>query len=40
MKNNTKNISDLKPSVIGVDLGSYFTKIAAVDRGVVDVITN
>jgi len=32
--------SEYKPSVIGVDLGSAFTKIAAVEKGVVDIITN
>jgi molecular chaperone DnaK (HSP70) len=39
--NTTKNsTSDFKPSVIGVDLGSHFIKIAAVEKGVVDIITN
>ena len=37
--NNTKQ-TDLKTSVIGVDLGSLNTKIAAVQKGVVDIITN
>lgn len=37
-KQNTS--SDLKPSVIGVDLGSFSTKIAAVDKGAIDIITN
>ncbi len=39
-KNNTKTSSDLKTSVVGVDFGSAFTKISAVDKGVVDIITN
>jgi molecular chaperone DnaK (HSP70) len=30
----------MKTSVIGVDLGSHFTKIAAVEKGTVDIITN
>ena len=37
--NNTKP-SDLKTSVIGIDLGALNTKIAAVEKGVVDIITN
>jgi len=31
---------NLKTSVIGVDLGSSAIKIAAVDHGTVDIITN
>lgn len=40
MNKQTKNTSDLRASVIGVDLGSHSTKIAAVEKGVVDIITN
>lgn len=32
--------SELKPSVVGVDLGAFSVKIAAVEKGVVDIITN
>jgi molecular chaperone DnaK (HSP70) len=30
----------LTPTVIGIDIGACTTKIAAVDKGAVDVITN
>ena len=30
----------LNPTVIGIDIGSFTTKIAAVQNGAVDVITN
>jgi len=30
----------LTPTVIGIDIGAFTTKIAAVDKGAVDVITN
>ena len=40
MNTNTTQQTDLKPSVIGIDLGSLNTKIAAVEKGVVDIITN
>ena len=33
---NTKST----PTVIGIDLGAYTTKIAAVERGTIDIITN
>lgn len=34
------NTNEFKPSVVGIDLGSMFTKIAALDKGVVEIITN
>lgn len=40
MKKQTNNTSSIRTSVIGVDLGSRYTKIAAVEKGVVDIITN
>lgn len=41
MANSKSNAStEFKTSVIGVDLGSSLTKIAAVEKGVVDIITN
>ena len=40
MSQNIRNINEFKPSVVGVDLGSIYTKIAAVDKGAVDIITN
>ena len=36
----TQNKSEIKNSVVGIDLGSLNTKVAAVERGVVDIITN
>jgi molecular chaperone DnaK (HSP70) len=39
-KSKTKVSKELKNSVLGVDLGSALTKISAVDKGVVDIITN
>jgi molecular chaperone DnaK (HSP70) len=38
--NKNLNQASFKASVIGVDLGSIYTKIAAVDKGAVDIITN
>jgi len=40
MKHTQNNSNDMKPSVVGVDLGSHYTKIAAVEKGAVDIITN
>lgn len=40
MNHTQTNQKDFKPSVVGVDLGSRFTKIAAVEKGTVDIITN
>ena len=40
MNKSTVKQTDFKPSVIGIDLGSLNTKIAAVEKGVVDIITN
>jgi len=40
MSQNNKQSNDFKPSVVGVDLGSLYTKISAVDKGAVDIITN
>lgn len=37
---NSTPASEFKTSVIGVDLGSFYTKVAAVEKGVVDIITN
>lgn len=37
---NNMNTNEFKPSVVGIDLGSMFTKIAALDKGVVEIITN
>jgi molecular chaperone DnaK (HSP70) len=39
-KSKANTSPELKTSVVGVDLGSAFTKIAAVEKGVVDIITN
>lgn len=40
MNTNNTSPSEIRPSVIGIDLGSLTTKVAAVDKGVVDIITN
>jgi molecular chaperone DnaK (HSP70) len=40
MNNYQSTTTEYKPSVIGVDLGSHYIKIAAVEKGVVDIITN
>lgn len=40
MSQNIRNINEFKPSVVGIDIGSIYTKIAAVDKGAVDIITN
>ena len=40
MNTNTMKKTDLKTSVTGVDLGSLNIKVAAVEKGVVDIITN
>lgn len=34
--NNNKTIS----TVVGIDIGSFTTKLAAVQRGTIDIITN
>ena len=31
---------ELRSSVVGVDFGSAFTKIAAIEKGTVDILTN
>jgi hypothetical protein len=40
MRNNTKNIPEYHPTVIGLDLGSSKTKIASALNKGVDIITN
>lgn len=40
MNKENKSAHNLRTSVIGVDLGSHSTKIAAVEKGIVDIITN
>ena len=40
MNQNNHKQNDLKTSVIGIDMGSLNTKVAAVEKGVVDIITN
>lgn len=40
MNKNKTNTTELKLSVIGIDLGSHYTKLAAVEKGVVEIITN
>lgn len=39
-KDSNSSAKDQKISVIGVDLGASFSKIAAIEKGTVDVITN
>lgn len=33
-------MNKLNPTVIGIDLGSFTTKVAAVQNGTVDILTN
>ena len=40
MSQNKTLSKDFKTSVVGVDLGSLYTKIAGVDNGAVDIMTN